>query len=80
MKPGDPVVWVYSPRHSILDSWRVEKIPGEIIRIGKRRIQLRVWHRGEERCVNVDPDNVFYEAEGTTDFTNYTDFSAGEHP
>jgi hypothetical protein len=63
MKPGERVIWLRSPRHSILSRWKVESIPGEIVRICRRRIRIRVWMRGEERIVNVEPDNILYEAE-----------------
>jgi hypothetical protein len=63
MKPGDRVIWLHSPRHSFLTGWRLERIPGEIVRISRRRIRIRVWLRGEERFVSVDPENVLYDAE-----------------
>ncbi len=63
MKPGERVVWLHSPRHSFLDGWRLERIPGEIVRICRRRIRIRVWFGEEERVVSVDPDNVLYESE-----------------
>jgi hypothetical protein len=63
MKPGERVIWLYSPRHSLLDGWRLQRIPGEIVRICRRRIRIRVWLRGKERVVNVDPENVLYDAE-----------------
>jgi hypothetical protein len=63
MKPGERVIWLHSPRHSFTDGWRLEKIPGEIVRICRRQIRIRVWLRGKERIVNVDPENVLYDAE-----------------
>ena len=63
MKTGERVVWLHSPRHSILNGWRLQRIPGEIVRICRRRIRIRVWLRGKEQLVSVDPDNVLYEAE-----------------
>jgi hypothetical protein len=61
MKPGERVIWVYSPRHSIWSGWRLQRIPGEIVRICRRRIRIRVWLRGKERLVNVDPDNLLFD-------------------
>ena len=63
MKPGDRVIWLRSPKHSILDRWRVERIPGEIVGIFRRRVRIRVWMHGQERLVNVHPDNVLHGAE-----------------
>jgi hypothetical protein len=63
MKPGERVIWLHSPKHSFLSGWRLQRIPGEIVRICKRRIRIKVWLRGKERLVNVDLDNVFGEAE-----------------
>ncbi len=63
MKPGERVTWLHSPKRSFLTGWRLERIPGEIVRICRRRIRIRVWHRGKERLVNVDPDNVLYNSE-----------------
>ncbi len=40
----------------------MERIPGEIVRICRRRIRIRVWLRGKEKLVNVDPENVIYYA------------------
>jgi hypothetical protein len=63
MKPGEHIIWIRSPKHSILSGWRLEKIPGEIVRICRRRICIRVWMRGEERYVYVNPENLLCEAE-----------------
>jgi hypothetical protein len=63
MKPGERVVWLHSPKRSFLSGWRLERIPGEIVRICRRRIRIRVWFGGKERLVSVDPDNVIYEVE-----------------
>jgi hypothetical protein len=68
MKPGERVIWLRSPRHSILSGWRVERIPGEIVRICRRRIRVRVWMRGKKRIVNVDPENILYEAEDESEY------------
>lgn len=58
MKAGDRVIWLHSPKRSILKGWRPMRIPGVIVRVGRKRIRIRVWIRGNLRCVNVDPDNV----------------------
>ncbi|NLT68187.1 MAG: hypothetical protein GXX84_16410 [Acidobacteria bacterium] len=63
MKPGERVIWLHCPgKHSFLSGWRLQKIPGEIVRICRRRIRIRVLLCGEERQVYVDPDNVLYPA------------------
>jgi hypothetical protein len=63
MKPGERVIWLHSPRHSFVSGWRLQRIPGEIVRICRRRIQIRVLFRGKERLVSVDPENVLCDAE-----------------
>jgi len=63
MKAGERVIWLRSPRHSIWDGWRLERIPGEIVRICRRRIRIRIWLRGKERIVIVDPENVLCDGE-----------------
>ncbi len=63
MKPGERVIWLHSPRHTILEGWRLERIPGEIVGICRRRIRIKVWDGGKERLVSVDPENVIYEPE-----------------
>ncbi len=63
MKPGERVVWLHSPKRSFLIGWRLERIPGEIVRICRRQIRIRVWLGGKEKVVNVDPDNVIFDPE-----------------
>ena len=63
MKPGERVIWLHSPKRSFLSGWRVQRIPGEIVRICRRRIRIRVWLRGKEKLVSVDPENVLYDDE-----------------
>jgi hypothetical protein len=63
MKTGERVIWLHSPKRSFLTGWRLQRIPGEIVRICRRRIRIRVWLRGKERLVNVDPDNVLRDSE-----------------
>jgi len=58
MKPGDRVIWLRSPGRSFLTGWRVQSVPGVVVRVCRRRLRIRVNLRGRERIVNVDPDNV----------------------
>ena len=58
MKPGDRVTWLRSPGRSFLTGWRVQSVPGVIVRVCRRRLRIRVNLRGRERIVNVDPENV----------------------
>jgi len=58
MKPGDRVIWLRSPGRSFLTGWRMQAIPGVIVRVCRRRLRIRVNLRGRERIVNVDPENV----------------------
>ena len=58
MKFGDRVVWLRSPGRSFLTGWRVQAIPGVIVRVCRRRLRIRVNLRWRERIVNVDPGNV----------------------
>jgi len=60
MKPGERVIWLHSAKRSLLTGWGMERTPGEIVRINRQLIRIRVWMRGKERFVNVDPDNVLY--------------------
>jgi hypothetical protein len=66
MKPGDRVIWLRSPGRSFLTGWRVQAIPGEIVRVCRRRLRIRVELRGRERVVNVDPENVLTSDEAWT--------------
>jgi hypothetical protein len=61
MKPGDRVVWLRSPGRSFLTGWRVQRIPGVIVRVCRRRIRLKVRLLGTDRLVNVSPENVICE-------------------
>ena len=58
MKPGDHVIWLYSKKRSFVVGWRLQRIPGVIIRVCRRRIRLKVKLRGVEKLVNVSPENV----------------------
>ncbi len=58
MKPGDHVIWLYSKKRSFVVGWRLQRIPGVVIRVCKRRIRLKVKLLGVEKLVNVSPENV----------------------
>ena len=58
MKPGDRVIWLYSPGRSILSGARVEEIPGVVERIRRYRIRIRVRMDGKQKVVSVDPENL----------------------
>ena len=58
MKPGDRVMWLCSPGRSFLTNWRVQSVPGVIVRVCQHRLQIRVNIRGREGIVDVDPENV----------------------
>jgi len=64
MKPGDRVIWLRSPGRSFLTGWRVQAIPGVIVRVFAHRIRIRVRLAGRERLVTVNPENVLCEDEG----------------
>ncbi len=61
MKPGDRVIWIRSPGRSFLTGWRVQRIPGVVVRICRVRVRIRVRVDGRERVVGVAPDNVIWE-------------------
>ncbi len=58
MKPGDRVIWLRSPGRSFLTGWRVRAIPGEVVRVCRHRIRIKVRLAGSEKLVTVDPENV----------------------
>ena len=58
MKPGDRVIWLYSPGRSFLSGCGVKEVPGVIVGVCKRRIRIRVHLDGKTKVVNVDPENV----------------------
>lgn len=47
----------------MLTGWRVQAIPGEIVRVCRHRIRIRVRLAGSERIVIVDPENMLSEEE-----------------
>ena len=63
MKPGDRVIWLYSKKRSFVVGCGVRRIPGEVIRVCKRRIRLKVRLLDAEKLINVNPDNVICEEE-----------------
>ena len=63
MKPGDPVIWLRSPGRSFLTGWRVQAIPGEIVRVCRYRIRIRVQLGGRDKIVNVDHENLICSEE-----------------
>ena len=64
MKPGDHVIWLYSKKRSFVVGWRLQRIPGVIIRVCRRRIRLKVKLLGVEKLVNVSPENVIRDTDG----------------
>ena len=60
MKPGDRVIWLYSRKRSFVVGCRVQRVPGEVVRVCKRRIRLRVVLPDTEKLVNVSPKNVMF--------------------
>ena len=56
----DRVIWLYSRKRSFVVGCGVQRIPGEVIRVCKRRIRLRVKLPDREKLVNVSPENVLF--------------------
>ncbi len=75
MKPGDRVIWVRSPGRSILETWKVERIPGVVVRICRRRVRIRVCRGGTEKLASVDPENLIRD-DGSSEFISRLDNSA----
>lgn len=63
MKPGDPVIWLRSPGRSFLTGWRLQQVPGVIVRVCRSRIMIRVQLAGAEKVVIVDPENLLSNEE-----------------
>jgi hypothetical protein len=63
MKPGDRVIWLYSKKRSFVTGWRLQRIPGVVIRVCKQRIRLKVQMPDTEKVLNVRPENVISEDE-----------------
>ncbi len=66
LQPGDRVIWLRSPGRSFLTGWRVQAVPGIVVRTCKYRLRIRVRQNGEERVVSVDPENVLTSEETGT--------------
>jgi hypothetical protein len=64
MKPGDRVIWLYSKKRSFVVGWRLQRVPGVIMRVCRRRIRLKVKLLGVEKLVNVSPENVICSEDG----------------
>jgi len=64
MKPGDRVIWLYSKKRSFVVGCGVQRVPGVVVRLCKRRIRLKVKLLDAEKLINVNPDNVIWEEEG----------------
>jgi len=60
-KPGDRVIWLRSTDRSFLTGWRVERIPGVVARVWRRRVGIRIQLGGTEKLAVVDPDNLLPE-------------------
>ncbi len=63
MKLGDRVIWLYSRKRSFVVGCEVQRVPGVVVRLCKRRIRLKVKMLDTEKLVNVNPDNVICEGE-----------------
>jgi hypothetical protein len=63
MKPGDRVIWLRSPGRSFLSGWKLNEVPGVVVRVCRHRIRIRVRLAGSEKLVIVDPENVIGEEE-----------------
>jgi hypothetical protein len=57
MKPGDRVIWLRSPGRTFLTGWRLQRIPGAVVRVCQHRLRIRVRLYGTEKLVIVDPEN-----------------------
>ena len=55
------MIWLRSPGRSFLTGWKVQAIPGEIVRVCRHRIRIRVCLGGREKLVLVNPENVLDE-------------------
>ncbi len=63
VKPGDHAIWLYFKKRSFVVGYGVRRIPGEVVRVCKRRIRLKVRLPDRENLVNVSPDNAIGEEE-----------------
>jgi len=58
MKPGDRVIWLRSPGRSFLTGWRVQRIPGTVVRVSRHRVVISILIGGQLRIANVNPENL----------------------
>jgi hypothetical protein len=58
VKPSNRVIWVRSPERSILDGWKVQRVPGVVVRIYRHRVEIRIRSGERERLAIVDPENL----------------------
>ncbi len=61
MMPGDRVIWLYSKKRSVVVGYRVQRVPGVVIRLCRRQIWLKIQLSGKEKLVKVSPENVICE-------------------
>jgi hypothetical protein len=66
VKPGDRVIWLRSPGRSFLSGWRLQQVPGVIVRVYRHRIRIRVQLAGTEKLVIVDPENLMSDEKTAT--------------
>jgi hypothetical protein len=73
--PGDRVIWVRSPGRSILEAWRVQRVPGVVVGICRQRVKISIGRGETEKLVIVDPENLIGDDE-TVEFVSRLDDSA----
>ena len=47
----------------MLTGWKLQEVSGEIVRVCRHRIRIKVQVGGSEKIVNVDPENVICSEE-----------------
>jgi hypothetical protein len=67
VKPGDHAIWVRSPGRSFLTGWRVERIPGIVLRVCRERVIITVRLGARDKVVMVNPENVVAYEEKAAD-------------
>jgi hypothetical protein len=74
-KPSDRLIWVRSPGRSILEAWKLERVPGTVVRVCPRRVGIRVRLNGIDKLAIVDPANLIRDdgdGEGLSGLDNST--------
>jgi hypothetical protein len=66
MKPGDRVIWLRSPGRSFLTGWRVEQIPGTVVRVCPCRVRICINVSGMEKTISVAPENLMSDQDEPT--------------